>query len=203
MVAGLVLLALVVVLGLRLQSIKGPVRVDVAASSEIAQHRSTSGNVAHLGSRSLIKLGDEIPVMIAMGALALWAATRRDGRGMIVALVGPAAAITITEYVLKPLIDRQTTGGALSYPSGHVTAVVAVAAAALLLVYRYEGARIALLWSPVALGAVAAVAFAVVLLRWHYITDSIAGIGLGLGVVLLVAGSVDAARPAPRAALKA
>jgi membrane-associated phospholipid phosphatase len=63
--------------------------------------------------------------------------------------------------------------------------------AALLLVYRYEGARLALLWSPLALAATAAVSFAVVALKWHYLTDSFAGIALGAGVVMVLAALVD------------
>ena len=61
--------------------------------------------------------------MVGMAALALWALVRRDGRGMIAAIAGPSVAIVVTEYVLKPFIDRTTPHGALSYPSGHVTAV--------------------------------------------------------------------------------
>ena len=189
--AGVLLLAAVVVVGIRLQSVRGPVTVDAVASTKIAQHGVTGGPVATEGSRAAVQLGNELPVMLGMAALALWAVFRRDASGAIVAILGPSAAIFLTEYVLKPGFDRTTTHGALSYPSGHVTAVVALATVALLLVYRYDGPWMALLWSPIALGAVAAIAFAVVALRWHYVTDSFGGVALGVGVVLLVAGAAD------------
>lgn len=198
-VAGVVLLVVVVVVGLKLQSVKGPVSVDAAASREITQHRGAGGAAVVQGSRAAVTLGDEIPVLLGTAALVLWAAFRRDVRGAVVAVVGPSVAIFLTEYVLKPLIDRQNIDGQLTYPSGHVAAVVAVSATALLLVYRYAGPWLAVLWSPVALAATAAIAFAVVVLRWHYLTDSLAGIALGAGVVLVAAGLADTVAPRRRA----
>jgi membrane-associated phospholipid phosphatase len=189
-VGGLLLIAVVVV-GVKLQSVTGPVAVDAAASSQIAQHQGVGGRVALKGSRAAIQLGNVIPVLIGTALLMLWAARRRDLSGVVVAVVGPSLTIFFTEVVLKPLIDRTSPKGTLSYPSGHVAVVVAMATVALLLVYRYEGPRLTLLWSPVAAGATAAIAFAVVALRWHYVTDSFAGIALGAGVVLMVAGLAD------------
>lgn len=44
---------------------------------------------------------------------------------MVLAALGPALAITLTELVGKPLTGRGR-GGHLLYPSGHMTALVAV-----------------------------------------------------------------------------
>jgi hypothetical protein len=69
--------------------------------------------------------------------------------------------------------------------------VAALVIAALLFVYRYLGLRIALLWSPYAIAVIGAMAIAVVALRWHYVTDAVGGVALGIGVVLLVAAAAD------------
>ena len=59
--AGVLLLLLVVVVGLELQSMRGPVSVDAAASSEIAQHRVTGGYVAAQGSGRRSSWGTRSP----------------------------------------------------------------------------------------------------------------------------------------------
>ena len=71
-------------------------------------------------------------VQIVVGGLALLAAAAwwwRGVRGLALALVAPAAAMTTTSLVLKPIVGR-TRGHELSFPSGHTTAVAGIAATA-------------------------------------------------------------------------
>jgi len=190
-VPGLVLVVGVLLLGTRIQSVIGPTRSDRALQlrllSAFAGPKSAWQDIADVGS--------EIPVLLCVGALMAWAASKRDWPAMIAAFVGPSLALFLTEYVLKPLVDRTSPKGVYSYPSGHATVVAALVTVALLFVYRYLGAQTALVWSPYGVALVAAVAVAVVALRWHYVTDSIGGVALGIGVVCLVAGASDYATP--------
>lgn len=185
LVVGAVFLVGVLALGAKVESLRGPLRSDAAVARQLPRpERSTLKRIADVGS--------EVPVLLAVLAVVAWAASRRDWRGVVVAIVAPTTALFLTEYVLKPLVDRESGHGALSYPSGHATVVAALATTAVLFVHRYHGARLALLWTPSAIALVAAVAFAVVALRWHYFSDSVGGVGLGVGVVFVVASVADA-----------
>lgn len=182
---GTVLLACVLVLGAHLESVRGPVRTDSLVAGELVRDPNTSS------LKEVAKVGSELPVLAAVIILMAWAASRRDWPAVVVAFMGPAGALFLTEYVLKPLVDRENAKGHLAYPSGHAAITAALATVALLFLYRYFGTRMALLWSPYAIAVVGAMAFAVVALGWHYITDSVGGVGLGVGVVFGVAAIAD------------
>lgn len=182
---GAVLVVGVLLLGARLQSVVGPTRSDRVAQLRLF----TVLEAPRSNWQDIVDVGSEIPVLLAVCVLAAWAASKRDWSAVAVALIGPTSALFLTEYVLKPLIDRTSPKGVYSYPSGHATVVAALVTTSLLFVYRYLGPRLALLWSPYGVGVIAAMALAVVALRWHYVTDAVGGVALGIGVVCLVAGS--------------
>jgi membrane-associated phospholipid phosphatase len=144
---------------------------------------STVGRDADRGALvRIVKLGD--PLVLVLGTLlASVLAFRRDRVAALACLVGPPLAAILVELAFKPLVGRHFEG-VLSYPSGNVTNVAAVAAA---LALASPGR-----WRPVAvvLGATATVAMAVAVtgLRWHYPTDALGGAVFGVGVVLLVDG---------------
>ena len=93
--------------------------------------------------------------------------------------------LLIVQTVAKPLVGRHFEGtSALSYPSGTVTAVAALAAAALLVVPRFAKPLVAVAGGAV----VVAVCAAVVVLRWHYPTDALGGVCVGAGAVFAVDG---------------
>jgi membrane-associated phospholipid phosphatase len=107
-----------------------------------------------------------------------------------------AIAVGLDDYVLKPLVHR-TYLGSLVYPSGHTTATITLAAVltVLLAPVAVSGGAVArwlaTLVLIVAWLAVILVALAVISLRWHYFTDTVAGAALGIGTVcgvLLVLG---------------
>jgi undecaprenyl-diphosphatase len=83
-------------------------------------------------TRALITLGDPAQMVILVATVAGAAAVVRRWSGVLLAIVGTLTAATITEVILKPLIGRLRFGY-LSFPSGHTTAVAAVAVAAAIL----------------------------------------------------------------------
>ena len=72
----------------------------------------------------------------------------------------------------------------LTFPSGSVTTVAALATAWALAVPRWWRWLVV----PTVTVVVGAVAWAVVGLRWHYPSDALGGAAFGVGVVLLVDG---------------
>jgi membrane-associated phospholipid phosphatase len=114
-------------------------------------------------------------VSLVAGAL-VW---RRDRRRTIACLAGPGLAVAMAE-LLKIIVGRRFEG-ALCWPSGTTAAVAAVAAVVVLVLRGKARGVAAVVGSTVVLfEAVALVSF-----RWHYLTDVLGGIVLGVGCVLL------------------
>jgi undecaprenyl-diphosphatase len=145
-------------------------------------------------ARVLISLGNPPEAALLIALVAGAAAVARLWSGVLLTVIGTLGAVTITEVILKPLIDRRS-GGALSYPSGHTTAVVAIALAIAILLTgtRRPGALVLRLLSSLAALAVAGgAAISLVAEQIHYATDTIAGICVALATVLTVALTLDA-----------
>jgi membrane-associated phospholipid phosphatase len=124
------------------------------------------------------------PWFIVLGAVILFGLVfKRDRARALACLIGPPAALLLCELVAKPLTGR-TLGGSLSYPSGSTAGAAALAAAAVLA----TPAR----WRTVVIVVAASyavwMALAVIILRWHFPTDALAGLSFGVGVVLVVDG---------------
>ncbi|MCU1449708.1 MAG: putative rane protein, partial [Acidimicrobiales bacterium] len=179
-----VLLVLVALVGLHVRGGTTPLRVDRAGS------RIAGEQLGRLDSPQLLDkvvwLGSLNFVVPMMAATALWAWRRRDRFGMALSVVGPVVALVITEVIAKPLVDR-TNGGALAYPSGHVTGATAIATVAVLLAYRHWGRDRALQVAVVASLVPLAVGVGVVRLGWHYATDAAGGAAVGVAAVLATA----------------
>lgn len=130
-------------------------------------------------------------VSIVLLVLVLAVALRaRSYRLAAVAVVAPALASGLTEFVLKPWVGRPYGGGrsaqvliSLAYPSGHESLVASTAFVLLLVVCRLR-----LAWrTPGMLVLTAWALFAgvgLVVNFWHYATDVIGAIGLSAAVVL-------------------
>jgi membrane-associated phospholipid phosphatase len=127
-------------------------------------------------------LGD-LPVLLVGSVVASLVALRRDRRRAVACLLGPLLAVVLADWVLKPLIARRYFG-VLTYPSGSMTAIAALAMAWVLAVSGW------LRWVVAVIGVsvVVAVFVAVIALRWHYPTDAIGGATFGIGMVLLTDG---------------
>jgi undecaprenyl-diphosphatase len=194
-VAGCV--AVTVLLALAFNHQARPDRLDAAVDARILAALGGHQHAMHL----VAKLGTRIPVIVMTVALVVTCLAARWWRGAALAGLGLPAAVVLTEVVLKPFIDR-TLQDHYSFPSGHATALFGLAAiCAILLVNpprpRLSGTvRLLLVLGAVLVAAVVAVA--VVALRFHYFTDTVAGAAVGIGTVLLTALLLD--RAGPRAA---
>jgi membrane-associated phospholipid phosphatase len=148
---------------------------------------------------ALTWLGDPIPVTLILVSIALGCAWARWWRGVALAVLAVPAASGLTEGILKPVIGR-TIDGLLSLPSGHTTAVFSMATLGAVLLANAPGQaparraarRAARLVTLAAYVLATAVAVAMVAQGFHYFTDTIAGVGVGVGTVLLAALLIDA-----------
>lgn len=146
--------------------------------------------------------GTITPAFVLVVAVA--AGCLRTGRlnGALLAAVAVPAATGLDEVLLKPLAGR-TYLGSLAYPSGHVTtdaALAAVLSIVLLVPPQPAGSRLPrILLAALAWAVTAVVAVAVMSLRWHYFTDTLAGAAVGTGTAALLALLIDL--PAPRRGL--
>jgi membrane-associated phospholipid phosphatase len=175
-----------------------PDGLDAAVDAHVRSALGRYGAQTHL----LTGLGGLGPVTVLTAALVLACLVTRRWRGAALAGLAVPAAVALTEYVVKPLVGR-TIRGYPSFPSGHATAMFALAAACAVLLAgparpRLPGAVRLLLALSAALVA-AAVATAMVARGYHYFTDTVAGTAVAIGVVLLAALLIDRAARAPRA----
>ncbi len=157
-------------------------RLDVVAYNLIPERLTWRPylDAAALGSTKVFVVG--VLVLAVLGLM-------RDRARALACLVGPVAAVFVTERVAKPLVGRHGVLGGDSYPSGTVTAVTALAVVLVLVLPRL----VKPLGALVGAAAVAVASVGVIGLRWHYGTDVIGGILVGAGAVL----SVDAALRLP------
>lgn len=144
-------------------------------------------------TRVLTTLGDPAQTAILVAAVAGAAAAARRWSGVLLAIVGTLAAATITELILKPLIGRLRFG-TLTFPSGHTTAVAAVAVAAAILIVGARWPRSAalrVLAGLAAIGVAVGVAISLVAQHVHYLTDTVAGYCVAVATVLTLALGLD------------
>jgi membrane-associated phospholipid phosphatase len=154
----------------------GPNPVDHAGFSLIPR-RSSSPLLIQIS-----KVGR--PWILVLGTLAAALVAVRSDRARALACAGgPLLADVLVEMAFKPLVGRRFEG-VLSFPSGNVADVAAVATAWVLAVPR-RGKPLAVLIGAVVTGGMTV---AVIGLRWHYPTDALVGAVFGVGTVLTVDG---------------
>ena len=182
--------------------------IFVAAVGVLVAHHTTADRFDHAidapvvawfgGHRGLaLRLalpGSLVPAIMISAAIVVVCVLAGRLNGALLALAAVPAAEGVTEYLVKPLVHRTILGG-IAYPSGHTTAIVALAATVtvLLLGPPRPGGAIA------ARGAILAAAYALVVgvaigligLRWHYFTDTVAGAAVGAGTVCALALALD------------
>jgi len=179
----------------------------VAVLGLLFAHQSTADSfdsavdspvIAWLGGRGLLPWlafpGTPLPAVVLSAAIA--AACLVTGRlnGAILALAAVPVATGVCDGLLKHLVHR-TYLGQLAYPSGHTTAAFALATTVTVLLLvppRPETGRAARIAIPVlACLTGVVVATAVIALRWHYFTDTVAGAAVGVGTVCALALVLD------------
>jgi undecaprenyl-diphosphatase len=167
-----------------------PSRVDAAVDPAL---QDSLGRVSVLLHVSTVA-GTLIPVSLMTLALALACLVTRRWSGAVLGVVAVPAASALTEFALKPLVDR-TLHGNLTLPSGHATGMFALAATCAVLLLDPPGRRVPaavrLLLACLALLAATTVSLAMVARGVHYFTDAVAGAAVGTGVVLACALILD------------
>ena len=138
--------------------------------------------------------GSALPAAVLSAALV--AACLLTGRlnGALLAATAVPVSVGLVEVLLKPFVHR-TYQGVLAYPSGHTTAVFALAATVTILLLRpasppkARGAHALVSFTACLVGSL--VAAAVIGLRWHYLTDTIGGAAVGIASVCGLALALD------------
>jgi membrane-associated phospholipid phosphatase len=185
-----VCVAVAVLLAIAFAGQPQPSRLDAAVDPAL---QASLGRVTVLGNVSN-EIGTLIPVSLMTVALTVACLVTRRWSGAVLALAATPAASALTEFVLKPLVDR-TLHGHLSLPSGHATGMFALAATCAVLLLDPPGHRVPaavrLLLACLALLVATTVSLAMVARGAHYITDVVAGAGVGTGVVLACALILD------------
>lgn len=160
--------------------------IDTRIRASLGWHRGLLDLVAGIGNPASV-------TVMSVALIVACLATRR-WHGAVLAAVAVPLASALTEFLLKPLIDR-TMQGALSYPSGHSTGMFALAGVCAVLLTGPSrpglpaAARVPL--TLVAYLAGSAVAVALIGLGAHYFTDTVAGAAVGTAVVLACALTLD------------
>lgn len=172
------LLALAALAGLAFVHRPWPNGLDVLGDTLLPADAASrwANDLVTAGSISVLLVG--VAVLFVVGVT-------RDWVRAVACAVAPVVAVLVVQEVAKPLVDRHIgVGGAPSYPSGTVTAVTALATAAVLVTPRLLRAFTALAGLLVVTGTCAAV----VVLRWHYPTDALGGVLVGSGAVFFLDG---------------
>jgi membrane-associated phospholipid phosphatase len=162
--------------------------VDSWIQAHISSHHTALQLITDLGVA-----GSELLALALI--LAALAGRRRDLAALV--LISVPLAWILAEFVLKPLVDERI-GKYLTYPSGHTQAVFCAAtvlAVALLSPSRAAPPawlRVLVVAIVVAVGV--AVAISMIGLDYHYLTDTVAGSAVGVGVALCTALCLDTPR---------
>jgi membrane-associated phospholipid phosphatase len=140
--------------------------------------------------------GSTIPATLLCAAIVVACLLTGRTKGAVLAAVALPIAVGLDDGVLKHLFDR-TYLGQLTYPSGHTTAIVTLAAsAAVVSLGPLRPARAGPLRLVIpAIGCLlgVAVAVGVIGLQWHYFTDTVAGAAVGIGAVCGLSLTLDLA----------
>lgn len=148
----------------------------------------------HVGlMEQVIRIGDPLSVAALVVGLALGTAALGRWRMVLLAVVGPTAAVLVTELLLKPMVGR-TRYGQLAFPSGHTTGPAAVATVVLVLFLGgawLTSPMVKAMLTLLGFGVSVAVSVALVGRNWHYATDTLGGICVAVASVLVVALVID------------
>ncbi len=187
MTTGLCLLAFFV-LAAKVHRLPSPLHIDVWAQWWVSARPMGFPLVPVRAAQVFQQLGTPGFFAFLVSLLVLGAALLRDRVGALLALVGPPGAVFLTDAVGKPGVARpEGYMAANAFPSGHVTAMAAIAATAAVLAYRRWGVRGLAIASPFAVLLPSVMTLVVTRLHSHDFTDGLGGIAVGAGTVTAVA----------------
>jgi membrane-associated phospholipid phosphatase len=174
--AGVLLLGIAALAGLAFVHRPWPNRIDAWGD------RFLPADPSSLWAHDFVTLGS-MTILIAGVVGVFFIGILRDWVRAIACATAPVIAVLIVQEIAKPLVDRHSVlTGALSYPSGTVAAVASLATALTLVMPGKVRVPVALL-GLLAIGGTGA---AVIVLRWHYLTDALGGVAVGVGSVLVL-----------------
>jgi membrane-associated phospholipid phosphatase len=140
--------------------------------------------------------GTQVPAVVLSLAMAVLCLGARRLNGVVLAITAVFIATRLDEWLLKPLFHR-TYLGALSYPSGHTTSVVAIIACYVVLFLLPPQDPRTRPWRVLGLVVLLALAASTVLgvigLRWHYFTDTVGGAAVAVATVCALCLLLDSA----------
>jgi len=176
LVVGAIVVGWSVLTALMMAAFPGPTSLDRWGFAAVARSaRSTTLiHITELGKPAVLIVGALLAALVAVG---------RDRPRALSCVTGPLVTVLLVEYVFKPLVGRHFEG-VLSYPSGSVADIAALATVWTLAVPR----RVRPVVGAIGALAILSMTVAVIGLRWHYPTDAVGGAVLGVGTVLLVDG---------------
>jgi membrane-associated phospholipid phosphatase len=147
------------------------------------------------GLDPLAAVGDTVPMALLTAVLCYCCLALRRYRGAIMVAVAVPLASGITE-LLKHLIHRVYIDF-LSFPSGHTTATFAlITCIAVLLIdppATKAPASMRVVLGVLTTGFGITVALGLVAAKYHYVTDTIGGAAVAIGVTLALALALDVA----------
>lgn len=179
-------LAVVVYVGIRTHNLRGPSGLDLRTARPVFWQVLGFSVVSTRAAIRYEQLGSAVPFALLVAGLVGVAALMKDWVSVLVALAGPASALVLTEYLFKPLFGR-SAGHNYSFPSGHTAALTALAAVMVLLAARRWGRKGAAVAVPLGSLISGLMVLTVVRLRYHFMSDALAGALLGIATVLAAA----------------
>ena len=169
------------------------------AKADWFDHAADAPAITLLGGRQvlahwLIAPGSPIPAAILTAVIATACLLTGRLNGAVLAVAAVPVADALVEGLLKPLVHRTYLGNVV-YPSGHTTTIFALAATVtvlLLIPPQPDTARALRVLIPAAMFVVGVVvAITLIGMRWHYFTDTVAGVAVGAGTVCGLALILD------------
>jgi membrane-associated phospholipid phosphatase len=185
-------LAGVAILASRVTNSRGPLAIDRRVDDPVVYRlhplRPLFADLTQLGSPPGVAA---LSVLLGVACLSV-----RRWRAALLALACPPLGGALTEYALKPLVGRRA-GHYFAFPSGHTTGAVAVAAVITLLLLPAGAFTrlphwLRLLLALTAVVLASAVPLGLIVLRYHYATDVLAGAAVALAVTVTLALALDA-----------
>jgi membrane-associated phospholipid phosphatase len=168
---GAAAIVLALVLGVPFAGERFPSAVDTAVAGPLGVLNHTLLNVLALPTEPYV-------LFPAIALIALYCLYARRFADAPAAVLGPAIAVAVNTWLLKPTFDRWK-GTTLVYPSGHTVSLAATLTVLVLLIRRvFAIVAAALILAAAAIGLIG--------LGYHYFTDVCGGALFGAGVVLLM-----------------
>ena len=169
-------------------------RLITSLDARIWLHAITHWHSYRTAARYVSSIGGMTGITLMSVAIAAVMLVRRQRRGAVLALGAPLIATSLTEFVLKPVVNN-APWGINTYPSGHSTGGFAVAFVVTILVLgpHTPVRNVAARWviALVSIMVAAAVAIGLVVAGYHFLTDTIGGAAVALCVVPALALIID------------